>query len=155
VGSGAWLGVDVGTVRVGVAITDPERTLATPVATVPRTPAAPAEIADLVTERAAVAIFVGLPRSLDGQERSSAVDARAFASAVAELTPVPVRLIDERLTTSSAARQLGEAGRNAKKQRAIIDQAAAVVILEHALNIARVGNIDTVTLRVASKGSHD
>ncbi len=127
---GVVLAVDVGTVRVGVAASDPRRILASPVETVP----APghARVAALVAERDVVLVVVGLPTSLSGRSASASAEmARAWAAAFAQLVaPVPVELVDERLTTVSATAALRAAGRSAKKARAVIDQAAAVALLQ-------------------------
>lgn len=127
---GVVLAVDVGTVRVGVAASDPRRILASPVETVP----APghARVAALVAERDVVLVVVGLPTSLSGRSASASAEmARAWAAAFAQLVaPVPVELVDERLTTVSATATLRAAGRSAKKARAVIDQAAAVALLQ-------------------------
>lgn len=149
------LGVDVGTVRVGVAACDPDGIMAFPVATVARDAAAVVTIAALAAERAAVEIFVGLPLHLSGAEGPSAVDARLFAAQVEERTGIPVRLVDERMSTVSASRNMREAGRSAKSQRSSIDQAAAVVILDTALDAARRGNLGTVAMKVAREENHD
>ena len=131
---GVVLAVDVGTVRVGVAASDPHRILASPVETVP----APghARVAELVAERAAVLVVVGLPTSLSGASRSaSAQMARDWALVLAPLiAPVEVRLVDERLTTVSATAALRAAGRTAKQSRSVIDQAAAVALLQGVLD---------------------
>ncbi|MBK5308277.1 MAG: Holliday junction resolvase RuvX [Frankiaceae bacterium] len=132
---GVVLGVDVGTVRVGVAASDPRRVLASPVETV----AAPghARVAELVAEREAVLVVVGLPTSLSGRsESASAAMARAWAAALEPLVTVPVELVDERLTTVAATAQLRAAGRSAKQSRAVIDQAAAVALLQGYLDAA-------------------
>lgn len=145
---GVRLALDVGTVRVGVASCDPAGLLATPVATLRRDrrpPAAgsglPADVADvaaLVAERAPIEVVVGLPRSLGGQEGSSAAAARAYADLIARaIAPVPVRLVDERLTTVSAHRALHESGRSGRRHRSVVDQVAAVTILQHALDAER------------------
>lgn len=152
---GARLGVDVGTVRIGVAASDPEGLMAFPVATVPAGPDAAADVARIVTEREAIAVFVGLPTTLAGREGASAQAARDFASRVAELTPVTVRLIDERFSTSSASASMRAAGRGARQQRQVIDQAAAVVILESALEVAKQGNLAKVTEEIPRKGNDD
>jgi len=152
---GVRLGIDVGTVRVGVAACDPDGIMAFPVATVTRDEAAVATIAALAAERAAIEIFVGLPLHLSGAEGPSAADARAFASQVEERTGIPVRLVDERMSTVSASRNMREAGRSAKSQRSSIDQAAAVVILDTALDAARRGNLGTVAMKVAREENHD
>jgi putative holliday junction resolvase len=142
-------------VRVGVAACDPDGIMAFPVATVARDAAAIANIAALAAERAAIEIFVGLPRHLSGAEGPSAADARAFAEQVEERTGLPVRLVDERMSTVSASRNMREAGRSAKSQRSSIDQAAAVVILDTALDAARRGNLGTVAMKVAREENHD
>lgn len=152
---GVRLGVDVGTVRVGVAACDPDGIMAFPVATVARDEAAVASIAALAAERAVIEIFVGLPLHLSGEEGRSAADARLFASQVEERTGIPVRLVDERMSTVSASRNMRESGRSAKSQRSSIDQAAAVVILDTALDAARRGNLGTVAMKVAREENHD
>lgn len=149
------MAIDVGTVRVGVAACDPEGIMAFPVATVARDADAVANVAALAVERAVVEIFVGLPLHLSGDEGPSAADARAFAAAIAERTGIPVRLVDERMSTVSASRNMREAGRSAKSQRSKIDQAAAVVILDTALDAARRGNLGTVAMKVAREENHD
>jgi putative Holliday junction resolvase len=149
------MGVDVGSVRVGVAATDALGTMAFPVDTVTRGPAAAAMVAELGAQREAVAYFVGLPRKLSGEEGASAADARGFAAELAELAPVPVRLVDERFSTTTAQAAMMAAGRTSRQQRQVIDQAAAVVILESALDIERQGNLGTVTQEVPRKGKND
>lgn len=138
---GVRLGVDVGTVRVGVAVSDPDGRLAAPVVTLARDQRGGSDlrrIAQLAGERAAVEVVVGLPRSLSGGEGPAAAAARAYAAALAaSLTPVPVRLVDERLTTVSATRGLRESGVRGRRSRAVVDQAAAVVLLQHALDLER------------------
>jgi putative Holliday junction resolvase len=126
---GVVVAVDVGTVRVGVAASDPHRVLASPVETV----AAPglARVAEIVAEREAVHVVVGLPRSLSGRAQSaSAQMAREFADALAALVAVPVELVDERLTTVAAAAALRASGKRGKQARAVVDQAAAVALLQ-------------------------
>ncbi|MBB5160402.1 Holliday junction resolvase RuvX [Mycobacterium sp. AZCC_0083] len=132
-GRGRRLGVDVGTVRIGVASSDPDGILATPVETVrrDRTDKHVKRLARLVTDMDVVEVVVGLPRTLAERTGPSAVDAIAVADALAaRIAPIPVRLVDERLTTVTAQRELREAGIKAKGQRAMIDQAAAVGILQ-------------------------
>jgi putative Holliday junction resolvase len=132
-GRGRRLGVDVGTVRIGVASSDPDGILATPVETVrrDRTDKHVKRLARLVTDMDVVEVVVGLPRTLAERTGPSAVDAIAVADALAaRIAPIPVRLADERLTTVTAQRELREAGIKAKGQRAMIDQAAAVGILQ-------------------------
>ena len=133
---GVVLAVDVGTVRVGVAASDPHRILASPVETVP----APghARVAELVAEREAVLVLVGLPTSLSGRSESASAEmARTWAEAFTALVAVPVQLVDERLTTVSAHAALRASGRSAKQSRAVIDQAAAVALLQGWLETAR------------------
>jgi len=132
-GRGRRLGVDVGTVRIGVAVSDPDAVLATPVETVRRDRGGRhlRRLAELVAELQVVEVVVGLPRTLRDRGSASAKDAAALADTLAgRIRPVPVRLADERLTTVSAARSLREAGVRAKDQRGKIDQAAAVAILQ-------------------------
>jgi putative Holliday junction resolvase len=133
---GVVLAVDVGTVRVGVAASDPHRILASPVETVP----APghARVAELVAEREAVLVVVGLPTSMSGKARSaSAQMARAWAARLEPLVaPVEVRLVDERLTTVAASAALRASGRSARAARSVVDQAAAVALLQGVLDSA-------------------
>lgn len=132
---GVRLGVDVGTVRVGVAVCDPDGVLATPVATLSRDAGDLDALADLVAERAVLEVVVGLPTSLSGREGPSAVAARAYATCVAaRITPVPVRLVDERLSTVTAEHGLRAAGVGGRSRRKVVDQVAAVVILQSALD---------------------
>ena len=136
--AGRRLGVDVGAVRVGVAVCDPEGRLATPVETVPAGERDVPRIVELAHEYGAVEIVVGLPRSLSGAEGPAAAKARAFADRLAgKIHPIPVRMVDERLTTVTATRGLRESGVRGRKSRAVVDQAAAVVILQNALDIER------------------
>jgi len=139
--TGAWLGVDVGTVRVGVARSDPDGILATPLATLARDVANGTdltELARLTAETRAVGVVVGLPTTLRGGEGAAAAMARAYAAQLAErIDPLPVHLVDERLTTVSAQRKLRQSGVRAKAGRAVIDQAAAVELLQHWLDAQR------------------
>jgi putative holliday junction resolvase len=138
--SGRLLGVDVGAVRVGVATCDPGRVLATPVVTIARDVDGGADlraIAALVVEHDAVGVVVGLPRTLAGREGPAAQTARAFAEALANVLDVPVELADERLTTVVATQQLRDRGVKGRKQRAVVDQAAAVAILQGRLDTHR------------------
>ena len=131
---GRRLGVDVGTVRVGVAVSDPDGVLATPLTTLSRDQRAGTDIerlAELVTEHEVVEVVVGLPRTLTGRHGPAAEAAQAYASALAErISPVPVRLVDERLSTVLATKTLRERGLRARRQRLVVDQAAAVQILQ-------------------------
>ncbi len=137
---GRRLAIDVGEARIGVASCDPDGILATPVETVPGrdVPAAHRRLATLVEEYEPIEVIVGLPRSLKGGEGPAAAKARAFAQTLAgNVAPVPVRLVDERMTTVTAGQRLRASGVTAKKGRSVIDQAAAVVILQNALETER------------------
>ncbi|MFI2487654.1 Holliday junction resolvase RuvX [Promicromonospora kroppenstedtii] len=166
---GARLGVDVGMARIGLAASDPDGLVATPVETVPRvlagsgkqgapgakqkaqgakarsatgTTADVQRIVDEVVERFAAVVYVGLPRHLSGKEGAATADARRFAArltvALADAGErAAVRLVDERMTTVSAHQALHAAGRKTKKHRSVIDQAAAVIILQSALDAER------------------
>ncbi|WP_394771740.1 Holliday junction resolvase RuvX [Lacisediminihabitans sp.] len=136
---GVRLGIDVGKVRIGVASSDPHGMLATPVATVQRGDGDVERILAEAAERAAVEIVVGLPIALSGADSASTQDARDFAARVARATTVPVRLVDERLSTVSAHRAMRATGRSTRKSRPVIDQVAAVIILQHALDAERSG----------------
>lgn len=133
-GRGRRLGIDVGTVRIGVAVSDPDAILATPVETVARDRRSNKHVkrlAALVDEYQAVEVVIGLPRTLADRAGSSAQDAAEVADRLADrVAPVPVRLTDERFTTVTAQRALREAGVRARGQRSVIDQAAAVGILQ-------------------------
>jgi putative pre-16S rRNA nuclease len=139
-GRGRRLGVDVGTVRIGVSVSDPDGILATPVETVRRDRSNKhlRRLAQLADDLEAVEVVVGLPRTLADRSGPSARDAVELAEQLASrIAPTPVRLSDERLTTVSAQRSLREAGIPAKGQRAMIDQAAAVGILQNWLDQRR------------------
>jgi putative holliday junction resolvase len=132
------IAIDVGRARIGVASCDPAGLLASPLATVPRGGGDLAELARLTGERGATEVIVGLPRSLSGREGASAADARSFAVALAgQVAPVPVRLIDERFTTVLAHEALRQGGRNSRARRPVVDQAAAALILQGALDAER------------------
>jgi len=111
--------------------------LATPVETVARGSGDLARIAAIVSEVEAIEVIVGLPLALSGRETASTGDAKAFAGEIARAVRVPVRLIDERLSTVSAHSALRASGRTAKNSRSVIDQVAAVIILQHALDFER------------------
>ena len=143
---GRRLGVDVGRVRVGVAVSDPDGILATPLVTVSRdmgaapdtVPSDVAELVRLVGEHEAVQIVVGLPLRLNGAEGPAAIDIRAYSDRLARAVgPVPIVLADERMSTVVATRRLAERGVRGKRQRAVVDQAAAVEILQSWLDAQR------------------
>ena len=162
---GVRLGIDVGTVRIGVAVCDPDGILATPLVTVARDPGpdsgkpaksqkavtesdvigqtsgVPRDVADiarLVEEHACVEVVVGLPVNLAGQEGPAAKKIRDYARILADaIAPVPIVMADERMSTVTAARRLSDRGVKGKRQRAVVDQAAAVEILQHYLESRR------------------
>ncbi len=132
--SGVWIAVDPGEVRVGIAASDPEAALAVPVETVERGRRDLERICSIAVERKAVGIYVGLPRSLSGAEGSAAARARQFARDLARRSPAPVRMLDERLTTVTATRELHASGRSSRQSRPMVDQVAATVLLQAALD---------------------
>ena len=138
--SGVRLGIDVGTVRVGVARSDLHGMLATPVETVSRGAGDLERVLVIATEVEAIELVVGLPLALSGRETASTADARGFAEQLASLASVPVRLVDERLSTVSANNAIRSSGKSQKQSRSIIDQVAAVIILQHALDHERSGS---------------
>ncbi|SFQ51437.1 putative holliday junction resolvase [Amycolatopsis arida] len=133
-GPGRRLGVDVGSVRVGVALSDPAPFLASPLVTLSRdadTDTDVDQLARLVAEHEVVEVIVGLPRTLADRHGAAAEIAVDYADRLARrIAPVPVRLADERLSTVSAARMLSQRGVKGRRQRAVVDQAAAVEILQ-------------------------
>jgi putative Holliday junction resolvase len=134
---GRRLGVDVGAVRIGVAQCDPEGLIATPVVTLQVGKDSIRELNQLVQELSAIEIVVGLPTSLSGNEGEAAAKAREFAAKMHAQIATPIRLVDERLSTVVATHAMRASGVNSKKGRASIDQAAAVVILQSALDAER------------------
>ncbi|WP_457962538.1 Holliday junction resolvase RuvX [Arthrobacter sp. D1-29] len=163
---GIKLGVDVGTVRVGVAICDRDSILATPYKTLDRNPKKNSDvriIGSLVEELGAVQVIVGLPRTMKGEEHASARMATEYAQLVAtELEnrglDVPVNLVDERLSSVSAHRNLHEAGMSSRNHRKVVDQVAAAGILQHAIEMQKargtdVGSRVTAPVRPGHSGS--
>lgn len=137
---GARLGIDVGRARIGVARCDPSVILAVPVETVPRSAEGEdgdvRRILEIAAEYDAIELVVGNPLSLSGHATASTEDAIAFAERLAA-AGAHVRLVDERMSTVSAQQALRSAGKSSRKQRPIIDQAAAVIILQHAIDAER------------------
>lgn len=133
---GVRLGIDVGTARIGVARSDRDGMLAVPVETVPRAAGDRARIAAIAKEYDAFELVVGLPVALSGRETASTADARAFAQSLAD-AGAQVRLIDERLSTVSAHSALRGSGRSQRSSRSIVDQVAAVVLLQQALDVEK------------------
>lgn len=143
--TGVRLAIDVGQARVGVAATDPSGILASPVTTLKRDHKQLRDISkclSIAEERNATRIYVGEPINLRGQDTASTTDARNYAEQLAKKLAqagksIDVVMIDERLSTASASRQMSMMGRSTRKQRSVIDQAAAVEILEHALDMEK------------------
>jgi len=135
---GRRIAFDYGDVRIGVAISDPDSILASPLTTLSNgNPKLFEQISALMTEHDPVAIYVGEPLNLSGESSSSAEKARAFGQILNETFQIPVTMIDERLSTVSATTALRDSGVNAKDARSRIDMAAAVAILEHAIRIEK------------------
>ena len=149
---GVRLGVDVGSVRVGVACSDPDGLLATPVETVLRSGPEPtgadvvdaglpgdlARLVEIVGTSGATVVYVGLPKHMSGREGSASAGVRTYCGALARaIAPIQVRLVDERLSTVAAHQALHASGRAGRSHRPVVDQAAAVVILQAALDAER------------------
>jgi putative holliday junction resolvase len=147
---GIKLGVDVGTVRVGVAICDRDSILATPYKTLDRNAKKNSDvrvIANLVQDLGAVQVIVGLPRTMKGEERASAKMATDYALLLADELAgrglaVPVNLVDERLSSVTAHRNLHEAGMSGRNHRKVVDQVAAAGILQHAIDMQKARGAD-------------
>src|SRR5580704_5511069 len=136
--SGVRLAVDPGTVRIGVARSDPHGVLATPLTVVKRGKGDLDALASLAATEEAMEILVGLPRSLSGREGPAAAAAKKFAAALAaRVAPLPVRLVDERFTTATAHDALRAGGHDSRARRQTVDAAAAAVLLEAALESER------------------
>lgn len=148
---GSRLGVDVGRARVGLAATDPAGILASPVATLPRDTKDLRDLHSIVEEaqqRNAVRVYVGDPINLRGQKTASTEDAHRFARKLAKMLAqagltTQVRLVDERLSTVSASQKLHQAGVSSRNQRSMIDQLAAVAILEQAMRLEQHSGVHT------------
>ncbi|WLQ06240.1 Holliday junction resolvase RuvX [Arthrobacter oryzae] len=155
---GIKLGVDVGTVRVGVAVCDRDGILATPLKTLERNARKNTDVrvlAALAAELGAVQIFVGLPRTLKGEEHASARMATDYAELLAQElagrgSDIPVQLIDERLSTVTAHRNLHEAGMSSRNHRKVVDQVAAAGILQHAIDMQKARGTDVGSRVIAA-----
>lgn len=134
---GVRLGIDVGRARVGVARSDPDGMLAVPVETVPRDDASIDRIVQIAREYDLLEFVVGLPVNMQGADTPSTTDAREFAAALQVRSGLPVRLVDERLSTVTAHAALRSSGRSQKKSRSIVDQVAAVVLLQQAIDMEK------------------
>lgn len=134
---GVRLGIDVGRARVGVARCDPDGMLAVPVETVPRDDLSIDRLVQIAEEYDPLEFVVGLPVNMQGADTASTTDAREFAAALHARSGVPVRLVDERLSTVSAHAALRSSGRSQKNSRSIVDQVAAVVLLQQAIDMEK------------------
>ena len=135
---GRRIAFDYGDVRIGVAVSDPDSILSSPLTTLKTThKTLSSQISNIITEVEPVAIYVGRPSLLSGKDGTATEKATEFVTLLGTITQVPIELIDERLSTISAARNLRDAGRNAKESKDAIDMAAAVAILEFAIEIEK------------------
>jgi putative Holliday junction resolvase len=152
---GVRVGVDVGTVRIGVARSDLHGMLATPVETVARGIGDLERILSIATEIDAFELIVGLPLALSGAETASTRNAKEFARRLASATELPVRLVDERLSTVSAQAALRASGRSSRQSRPVIDQVAAVIIVQHALDFERTAGTPPGEIAHPDEGQHN
>jgi putative holliday junction resolvase len=129
--------------------------LATPVETVPRGDGDIQRILAIARELGAMEFVVGLPLSLAGTATASTDDATGFATRLATAADIPVRLVDERLTTVSAQSALRASGRSSKQSRSVIDQVAAVIIVQHALDFERSAGNPPGEIAYPTEGQHD
>lgn len=136
---GRRLALDPGTARIGVAVSDRDGILASPQLALPGSDqiAVMAALDILIADVEPIEIIVGLPRSMDGSDGAAARKAREFAALLAGRLSIPVRLVDERLSTVQAQRGLHDQGRSIRQSRSMIDSAAAAVVLQHALDAER------------------
>jgi len=135
---GRRIAFDYGDVRIGVAVSDPDSILSSPLTTLKAADKTLAkQISQILADIEPVVIYVGRPALLSGNDGAATDKALEFASLLATITQVPVEMIDERMSTISAARNLREAGRSAKESKDAIDMAAAVAILEFAIDIEK------------------
>jgi putative Holliday junction resolvase len=135
---GRRIAFDYGDVRIGVAVSDPDSILSSPLTTLRATDRnLSSQISEIFSEIEPVAIYVGRPSLLSGNDGTATEKATEFVALLRTITQVPIELIDERMSTISAARNLRDAGRNAKESKDAIDMAAAVAILEFAIEIEK------------------
>jgi putative Holliday junction resolvase len=136
--TGVRLAVDVGSVRIGVARCDAGALLASPLTVVKRGRGDLDALAELTQEASAIEVVAGLPTSLSGRDGPAAKSAREFAVALADrVAPVPVRLVDERFTTTTAHEALRRGGKDSRARRQVVDAAAAAILLQAALDTER------------------
>jgi len=139
---GRRIAFDYGDVRIGVAVSDADSILASPLTTlVSGDPKLFSRIAELIAEYEPIALFVGEPLNLSGNSSTSAEKAAAFASTLREKFNLPITMIDERLSTVAATKAMRDTGINAKESRSRIDMAAAVAILEQGIAIEKAKNV--------------
>jgi putative Holliday junction resolvase len=131
---GTRIGIDVGRARAGVSRCDPDGMLAVPVETVPRSEASIERILQILAEWEPLEVVVGLPVNMRGEDTPSTADAREFAAELHRRSGLDTRMVDERLSTVSAHTALRASGRSQKNSRSIVDQVAAVVLLQHAID---------------------
>jgi len=135
---GRRIAFDYGDVRIGVAVSDPDSILSSPLTTLKATDKnLSSQISQIITEIEPVTIYVGRPSLLSGNDGVATEKATEFVSLLRTITHVPIELIDERMSTISASRNLREAGRSAKESKDAIDMAAAVAILEFAIDLEK------------------
>ncbi len=135
---GRRIAFDYGDVRIGVAVSDPDSILSSPLTTLRATEKnLSSQISQIIIEVEPVTIYVGRPALLSGNDGVATEKANAFVQLLRSITEVPIEMIDERMSTISAARNLREAGRNAKESKDAIDMAAAVAILDFAIDIEK------------------
>ncbi|MGA0078115.1 MAG: Holliday junction resolvase RuvX [Candidatus Nanopelagicales bacterium] len=133
---GVRIAVDFGTVRVGVAKSDPAGKIALPLTTITGDELAVEKLVQLTTNEAAQVVYVGLPLNLKGQVTQSAKKALSFAEELSrKIAPIPVLMIDERFTSTTATKQLQDAGLTSRQSRGLVDQVSALGLLEQALQI--------------------
>ncbi len=133
---GVRIAVDFGTVRVGVAKSDPAGKIALPLTTITGDELAVEKLVQLTTNEAAEVVYVGLPLNLKGQVTQSAKKALTFAEELSrKIAPIPVLMIDERFTSTTATKQLQDAGLTSRQSRGLVDQVSALGLLEQALQI--------------------
>ena len=131
---GRRIAFDYGDVRIGVAICDPDGIIATPIATLQsKNPTLKGEIASLISEYEPVKAYVGNPKLLNGTDGAAVAKVLAFTEFLSSNFDLPISLVDERLSTVTAARQLRDSGIDSKSSKLLIDAAAAVAILEQGL----------------------
>ena len=139
--NGVLLAIDLGQARIGVAACDGERLLSYPVETIPAGEGADGRVKQLAQDYGAVGLVVGFPLALDGTAGIAARNVLAQARTLAETVGLPIVLVDERMSTVQAQRQLRQAGRNSKKARRVIDAQAAVGILDSVMDAMKQGKM--------------